>query len=314
MDYEKATLLLTQWQTLCENDNATLWGVNLHTPFVFVDRETRQAVANMPDIEGIFTQQGDFYVGTFPIDLPIAATAMEFGGMRWAMAPWDLFQSDNHVFKLDTMVHEAFHCIQPHLLGEMAHGNDTSHIDALEIRVLFLLEMTALIKALETEGLQRQNHIQNALAFRHKRRENCPNANDENQSEMNEGTAVYTALKLTCDHEGHINEMRKYIEWTKARDSIAHFFGYVSGAMYGLVLDAVNAQWRKGLTFASDLGELLRNVLAITTLPPYEKNRHGALQPQRNPRPRARKNRKAQCLCARNERHIHKTTHLANCQ
>ena len=84
MNHEKAAQLFSEWEALCKADGGALWGVNLHTPFVFIERETRDAVANMPDREGIFTKQGSVYAGTFPEHLVIAASVTEFGGMGFS--------------------------------------------------------------------------------------------------------------------------------------------------------------------------------------------------------------------------------------
>ena len=51
--------------------------------------------------------------------------------------------------------------------------------------------------------------------------------------------------------------------------SLPNIIGYSSGTLYCLVLDWLDADWKKGLRRDSDLGELLREAAGITDIKPY---------------------------------------------
>jgi len=271
MDYAKAAELFAKWKALCEADNGALWGRDLHTPLIFVDRDTREAAANVGDGEGFFTRQGDVFVGDFPVDEAIAATAIDFKGMRWALVPWEMIGMMDEDSLLNTMSHEAFHCIQRELLGKAPSDGNNSHMNEMQTRILFMLEMFVLLKALEADGANRHNHIKNALAIRQKRHENCPNVAAEAAFEIMEGTAVYTGVKIALPNPAaQIKHIANYVHMAKDMQSLAGFFGYVSGALYGLVLDAVGANWRPTLTATDDLSKILLRTLNGEPLPTYD--------------------------------------------
>ena len=274
LDYERIAKLFDEFGNLCKKDNGAIWGINLCAPFVFIDRETRAAAANELDFEGIFTKHGRVCCGTFPKHLVVSASATEFGGKRWAMMPWDYVKKLDTLdgkYTLRTMAHEAFHCIQPKLFGEFAFHSDNTHMDETDARISFLLEISALKKALETTGDERMSAICVALSAREKRRQAYDKALSENMHEMLEGTAVYTEIRLNClGRDEILAEADKYMETAKNQESIAQYFGYASGALYCLVLDEIGAEWKKDLASATDLGALLMGAVAVTKTSPLD--------------------------------------------
>jgi hypothetical protein len=275
MDYGMAAQYFSQWEGLCKKDGGELWGVDLRTPFVLIDRTTRAAAANQPDNEGIFTlcEKNKIYTGTFPAHLTVAASTTEFGGLCWAMAPWDMLVQSDDTRRMETMVHEAFHCLQPTLFGKYKSGGDNGHMDETPTRILFLLEMSALLNALENDGEERKAAIYAALAARRERRKHHNHESDEIAFEIMEGTAVYTGIKL--NHAGlkaQTAAIARYVTAARNCQSLAAFFGYVSGAMYGLVLDALHMPWRKSVTYETELAAVLANAMGvcISSLPPLE--------------------------------------------
>jgi len=270
MDYVQAAKLFAQWDELCRADGGKLWGVNLHTPFVFIDPQERKATANELDCEGIFTKRGDIYKGIFPEHLVVSNSATEFGGKRWGMMAWNtLALKPDGV--MQTIVHEAFHCLQPTLFGKDKPSGSNSHINETDARISLLLEIAALRQAKQTSSDARLDAIRAALSARQKRRLAYDRAYSENWIEISEGTAVYTELMIT---RPGLNEVhKKVIEATanaKDNKSLEFFFGYVSGALYCFLLDALGANWKSSLRYTSDLGELLRKAAGITEIPHYD--------------------------------------------
>lgn len=75
--------------------------------------------------------------------------------------------------------------------------------------------------------------------------------------ELHEGLAEYTGVKLS----GHANAARFVIEGrlkdAPASNTFVRSFAYANGPAYGVLLDASDADWRRGLTKDADLGQLL---------------------------------------------------------
>jgi hypothetical protein len=82
---------------------------------------------------------------------------------------------------------------------------------------------------------------------------------------MHEGMAEYTGAKLsTSSPEEFAVVAAPSLRSAPTRTpSYARSFAYTSGPAYGGLLDAGNPQWRKGLTPATNLGELLARAYAI---------------------------------------------------
>jgi len=263
LDYPKAAEYFARWKTLCDKDGGKLWGVNLHTPFAFVDPHTRDAVANTNDNEGIFTKQGDVYVGKYPSHLPVSNSAFEFGGKRWGTAMWNTI--DNHD-AIGTVVHEAFHCLQPSLFAHEDVEGNTDHLaNDTNARISLLVEIEALRHAMQTSGKARHDAVQAAICAREYRRNTFASHKYENEREMCEGTAVYTEYMIAYSDSIH-EKLLEYYVWV---DALQFSFGYILGATYCYLLDMFGLQWKSGLKRASDLGKLLKTAADITNVPSY---------------------------------------------
>ncbi len=57
---------------ICNKDNGKLWGVNLWSPIIVIDRKTRTVIATEKDNEGFLTKREGVYTGRFPDSLIIA--------------------------------------------------------------------------------------------------------------------------------------------------------------------------------------------------------------------------------------------------
>lgn len=85
---QKALWYFSQVQTICDRDNGKLWGKNLYGPIMFVDRATRKIVANVPDNQGLLKFKDGIYTGSYPRELIIDNTPVNYGGTFFALAPF----------------------------------------------------------------------------------------------------------------------------------------------------------------------------------------------------------------------------------
>jgi len=266
-----AAWLLSELDALLERDNGALWGVHLRGPFMIADSITREVVANMPDERGNLEKQGDVYVGTLDRNALIGTTASEINGQWWGMITWGFIEdhSDDLYYVLEIMAHELFHAWQDELFEGEIRWHDNCHMDELDARVSVRLELNALMKALGTTGYERLDAINDALSIRAERRRNHDGADGEIFNEINEGTAVYTHIRLTRDELPDIIDAMEYYLETYIEGQSMRMFGYMSGALYGFLLDELGATWKQGLHYESDLGALLKNAAGISELKPF---------------------------------------------
>lgn len=237
-----------------DEDGGKLWGRPLYGPILFVDPRTRYAVANQVDAGGVLKGEGGVFVGTLPKDVIIANTATDWSGTHWTMVMWGAV-SPISVARRRLVLHECFHRIQNEL-GLPATNANNPHLDTLEGRYWYLLELRALSAALKGE----KQAIADALAFRAKRRSLFADAAaNERALEANEGIAEYTgfALRGTGAEETRLAIARR-LDGTDRGESFVRSFAYSTGPAYGLLLDVANPGWRSGFHKDSDFGELLR--------------------------------------------------------
>src|SRR5262249_46133969 len=151
------------------------------------------------------------------------------------------------------------------------------HLDTLEGRIWLQLEWRALAaalrdarRALAADGrhdeaartaatAERDGAIGDALLFRRARRALLPGAAEpERKLEMNEGLAEYTGLRLCglSDADALVTLAERMAEKALSVSRFARSFAYQSGPAWGLLLDRVAPDWRKGLHADADLGEL----------------------------------------------------------
>ena len=274
IDLAVAADFFAKTQAIWDEDGGKLWGFPLHAPLMFADPVTRHAVTNMPDPGGVLQKQGSVYVGVLPDNVFISATAANFSGLRWGMVPWywmDLERLDNETIILRLLTHEAFHAIQSQIISGNHPGTPRlEHVNNLDARISIILEMNALMTAARGSGDLRIAAIKDALSIRKDRRERFPGVDKtEIIIELDEGLAVFTDLMLV---RRDMDEILSILEGQiRAFDNTSlTIFGYQSGALYGLILDKVGADWKNGITYSTDLGNLLQQHLGITELTPFE--------------------------------------------
>lgn len=259
-------------QSACDRDRGALWGKSVCGPILFVDPQTRMAVANQSDLEGLLVRKDDVFTGRLPDKQPLANAAINWGGIKWAMIIWPFLTQDKFQ-RVKLMMHESYHRIQNDL-GFPARGASNNHLDSQDGRIWLQLEWRALRQALINTGEARRRAIEDALTFRNYRRSLFPKSDfSERTLEMHEGLAEYTGFKLSAqDNTERIDYLAKAIEQGAARPTFVGSFAYSSGPAYGVLLDDSDANWLKGLAPQQDLGELLQRSLDIK-LPPDLKAR-----------------------------------------
>jgi hypothetical protein len=243
-------------------DDGRLWGVELYGPMLFVDRSTRELVANAADDAGHLEARGGFYAGTLPPEQNVANTAFEWAGERWTMVIWPL--PANRYARQRLMMHELFHRVQP-ALGIAGSDPANAHLESKDGRIWMRLEWRALEEALLHRGAERERAVADALAFRARRHELFPDgAAEERALEQNEGLAEYTGLKLSGLPPWVLGD-RAAIGLAERGGSqrLARGFAYASGPAYGVLLDESGAEWRHRVLAGAGLGELLAEAYGV---------------------------------------------------
>jgi len=265
VDLALAAQYFAEAEVLCKQDNGKLWGVSLCGPMLFVDRPTREVLANQPDVEGNLTREGNIFVGQLPLKVNIANTSVEWAGVRWTMIvlplPTDKYRRAN------LMAHELWHRVQKEL-GFPGSGAANNQLDSKEGRVWLQLEWRALSRALIGSGKKRRDATTDALTFRAYRHMLFQNAaSEEREMEMHEGLAEYTGVRLSG--APNLNEylVEGDLKQAPQKQTFVRSFAYASGPAYGMLLDYTGKPWRKGLSKEDDLGATLMSILGIK-LPP----------------------------------------------
>jgi hypothetical protein len=229
---------------------------------MFVDRPSRQAIANYPDNEGILKGKDGIYYGSFPKELVINNSPVFFGDILYAMAP---VPPEDDEFRMITRgIHGLFHSFQEST-GYTSPGYNTLNMDEKNARLWIKLEWNALRKSLDTQGQEQQLALRDALIFRGSNREFYPKYSaDETRFENYEGLATFTYLIIsTASPQEFKNRLYESLNRTYSMSSYARSYGSVHGALYATLL------YDKGFDFSSiksadfDLAEKVRELYEI---------------------------------------------------
>ncbi len=263
IDLRLARRYFEEAKALSAADAGRLWGHTLSGPMLFVEPRTRAVVANQPDAEGRLRAEDSVYVGTLPKEIGVANTAVAWSGVRWTMLLWPL--PDDRFERAALLMHESFHRIQPEL-GLAAANPICAHLDALQGRYWLRLEWQALLEALRHSGNARIRDVRNALIFRRKRHLLFPGADSlETALELNEGLAEYTGIRLSGSRSGEIlTHLTRKIEVAGNQPSLVRSFAYISGPLYGLLLDEFRPEWRKAARAGVSLAALLADAVGLS--------------------------------------------------
>ncbi len=261
IDHDRAAALFAEARAL---EGANPWAGPLYGPLLFVEPGTRYVVANEADAEGILQADGDVFVGTLPEGEGIANTAVSWAGKRWTMVMWPL--PDGYFDRRRLVGHELFHRLGPEIGIPMASPMN-AHLDTAAGRLSFRLELRALTRALATSGAERQQAIEDALAFRARRHREFPQgAAEERALELNEGLAEYTGIRVALPEgarAGWAVQRMETRDTQAGQGNITRNFAYADGPGYGLLLDAAMPGWHASVDEASDLGALLAEAYGV---------------------------------------------------
>jgi hypothetical protein len=259
----QAATYFAEFKEACEQRRAAeLWGVEVHGPVLLIDPTTRHVVANQADRQGLLeAHDSGVFIGRLPASKPIANAPVEWAGVRWAMIVVQ-FLNDQRDKRVTLIAHESFHRVQP-ALGLMVFDRENDHLDTPEGRYWMKLEWNALQSALNSTGEQRDTAVRDALSFRAVRRAQFrQSARRENAMEIREGLAQYTGMRVGGRSAAQVVEHGQAIR--DRTDGIVRSFGYISGPLYGYLLDdATNNSWRADVTGRSDLGGMLAEAMNI---------------------------------------------------
>ena len=246
-------------------ENGKLWNHQLYGPLLFVNQKNREIIANEPDTKGILTKDGKVYTGILPKGINIANTAFDWNGKRWAMVMLPLPKDNNE--RLNLIIHELFHRIQPKIGFAGLITKQSNHLAKLNGRIFLKLELAALKEALMSDNdTAVQKHIRDALLFRHYRYELYPGAKEaENTLEIKEGLAEYTGSILSNRTN---KELRKH--YIKAINNFFNYptfvrsFAYVTIPVYGYFMNLRDKNWNKGITKSTNLTDLITKFFHVT--------------------------------------------------
>ena len=263
-------------KAIWDEDDGDLWGFPLHTPLLIADELTREAVANMPDSQGILKKHGelDVYVGVLPDDVLIFNTAVSFDNTKWSMMTWNLLASYDYdeTWIVRVLVHEALHAVQSRIVAGGSSALNIEHMYNADARISVFMEINALFAALRATGGERLAAVNDALSVRAERRQNYPRGERvENTFEVLEGMAQFTEMILVFKETEVILDAL-YNDIVKGYYThMMGGFGYTTGALYYMLLNEADSNWQQGsrLGIGNDLGGRLRQVLGINELTPY---------------------------------------------
>ncbi len=241
-ELNKAKSYFQELDSLCSIDNGNLWGLKLYGATMFVFPENRLIVANEPDNDGKLVLKDGLYVGKLPENINIANTSLEWSGRNWTMVSWGAVSEGDKYSRAKLMIHESWHRIQKEI-GIMPVMTENAHLDELEGSILLKLEFIALSYALNSEGVNKLNHLANALMIRAYRQSKFI-GNNENKFELHEGMAEYTGFKLCgIDKKMLSKVMAKQLEMAKDKEGLANSFAYLTGPAYGILFDDMTNGW-----------------------------------------------------------------------
>ena len=237
-------------EQLCNKDNGKLWGVNLYSPVLGVD-SLRNIVSNVSDAPK-----------TFPADKPVANSTTELDGKRWTMVLWPLSGDQKH--QSIVLIHEMFHYRQPELGLSVDKDPNNSHLGNRDARTLLKLEWNALKFAATCTGEQKKAALADALSFRERRRQLYPDfIAEENSLEIQEGLAEYTGRRIVIPSNKEFLQSLSELDYLLESDNLTRSFAYLSGPLYGLVLDQSGYAWHAEIKADSDLGSSAMTIYGI---------------------------------------------------
>ncbi len=256
LTHDEAAAYFKKVEEICNRDNGALWGKNLYGPMMFVDRTSRQIIANQPDKEGNLKLKDGVFIGIYPREKIINNTAVEFGGTLFGMAP---LPPEEDEYRITTRaIHCLFHRYQ-YLNGILPVIFNSTNMDEREARIWLKLEWKALRKAINLEGEDKQTAIRDALIFRGTNRIAFPSlANEANHFETYEGLASFTYTLLPSESMDEFkSRLFENFDRIYSFQSYSQSYGSIQGALYATLLHQKGFDFKNILRDKVDLGKLV---------------------------------------------------------
>ncbi|NMC38009.1 MAG: hypothetical protein GYA41_06775 [Bacteroidales bacterium] len=256
LTHDKAAAYFKKVEEICNRDNGKLWGNNLYGPMMFVDRTSRQIIANQPDKDGNLKLKDGVYIGNYPREKIINNTAMEFGGTLFGIAPLPPQEDEYRI--VTRAIHCLFHRYQ-YLNGILPANFNSTNMDEREARIWLKLEWKALRKAINSEGEDKLIAIRDALIFRGTNQMAFPGYVDEgNRFETYEGLASFTYTLLPSESmEAFKRRLFESLDRIYSFQSYSQSYGSILGALYATLLYQKGFDFKNILNDKEDLGLLV---------------------------------------------------------
>ena len=259
-DWNQAVTAFSELREVLKKENGKTWSHSLEGPLMFVNSE-RTIIANESDNSGELIKRENFYVGKLPENINIANTAFDWNGKRWTMVALPLPEIKEE--RLNLLIHESFHRIQPAIGFESLNEIQNIHLDSKNGRIYLKLEFEALKKALSSN--EPEIHIKNALLFRQYRYQIFPDAKKaENSLEINEGLAEYTGSILCPRKE---SDLKKHyiskIEWFYTLPTFVRSFPYFTIPVYGYFMQQTDKKWNLQISKETNLTDFISDFFGV---------------------------------------------------
>jgi hypothetical protein len=256
VDQQRAEEFFRDVHAVCEREGQRLWGMSMCGPMVIADLATQTIATSLPPPDA-----------PRPRVLGIVNAPVEWGGVTWAAYVWDTLVNAPPRARKEILLHELFHGVVQPKLGLIVPGQGRlpEHLDTMNGRYWLRLEWRALASALRESGEQRRAAVGDALAFRHARHmASTTAAENERAIEMTEGLATYTGTAAAAaSAEDAVTGALDRLTSGDTGDGFVRTFAYVSGAAYGVLLDASSPGWRQRIRSTDDYAALLASALAV---------------------------------------------------
>ena len=259
---EKAAQYFKDIEAICNRDSGKLWGKNLYGPIMFVERTSRNIVANVQDNQGLLKGKDNIYTGLYPKELILNNAPVNFGGTLFAMSP---LPTEEDKYRIKTRaIRSLFHRFQE-TEGVVASSFNVSNMDEKEARLWIKLEWKALRKALSSQGDEQKLAIRDALIFRGSNRELYQKfAVDENRFETYEGLSTFTfTLLCTTSPQEYKTRLFENLDRVYSMPSYSRSYGVIHGALYATLLYDKGFDFRRIKTDNFDLGNAVKELYNI---------------------------------------------------
>ena len=252
---KQAETALTELENALKKDDGQLWNHKLNGPILLINRDNRTVIANEQNEQGTFAKQGDLYIGKFPGNMNIANTAVDWNNKRWTMVALPLPKTKES--RLNLLIHESFHAIQPLIGFDSINTIQSIHLDSEAGRVYLKLELEALKKALDSDNPE--IHIKNALLIRQYRYQLFPEAKKaENSLELLEGLAEFTGSTLCGKTNDELqNHYISQINWFYTMPTYVRSFAYFTIPVYGYFMRQKDKEWNLKINKKTNLTDFI---------------------------------------------------------